>query len=189
MKRKRLSGYWEGFELDRRRENETEENLILLPADINEILDKYGHLLKSYPNLHDRESIYANYKRTNKRLEVLFPFIEHPFHGVTGLHAVEIYNEAGYVRLYQYHWKIIIPKIGVQLNHISGWGNEPHNAEWTPTDYKTNTEPHHHHYDPSDRRKRKENYNIRTLDAAFAFVAKYLESGEKYELIKGDPKN
>lgn len=167
--------------MGRRRETETKETELLLPADVDDILEKYGHLLKSYPNLRDHESIFANFKRTNKRLEVLFPLIEHPIHGVTGLHSVENYNEAGYVRLYQYHWKIIISKLGVQLNHISGWGNEPHDAEGTPEEYRIKTEPHHHHYDPTDRKKRRENYTVRTLDQAFAFVAEFLENGKKYE--------
>jgi len=166
--------------LRRRRESETNEAEQLLPADIDDILEKYGHLLKSYPNLSDRESIFASFKRTNKRLEVLFPLIEHPVHGVTGLHVVENYDEAGYVRQYQYQWKIIIPKMGVQLSHISSWGNDPHDAEWTPEEYRVDTEPHHHHYDPSNRKKRRENYNVRTLDQAFAFVARYLESKEEY---------
>ncbi|UOQ95640.1 hypothetical protein MUO14_07965 [Halobacillus shinanisalinarum] len=43
------------------------------------------------------------------------------------------------------------------------------------------TEPHHHHYDPTDRKKRKENYNVRTLKQAFEFVSYYLESGEEYK--------
>ncbi|PLR75267.1 hypothetical protein CU633_22065 [Bacillus sp. V3-13] len=111
--------------MGRGREAEAKETELLHPADIEEILEKYGHLLKSYQNLHDRESVFANYRRTTKRLEVLFPLIEHPIHGITGIHAVENYNEAGYVSLYQYHWKIIIPKMGIQSNHISGWGNEP----------------------------------------------------------------
>lgn len=164
-----------------RRRKETEVNGIdqLLPADMEEILEKYGHLLKSYPNLRGRESIFANYKRSNKRLEVLFPLIEHPVHGATGLHAVENYDESGYVRLYQYQWKIIIPKMGIKLSHISSWGNDPHEAEWTPKQYRVASEPHHH-YDPTDRKKRRENYHVRTLNQAFAFVAKYLESREEY---------
>ncbi|MEM5014624.1 DUF6516 family protein [Niallia taxi] len=165
----------------RRRETEEKETEQLLPADIDEILERYGHLLKSYPNLRDRESIFADFKRTNKKLEVLFPLKEHPIHGKTGLHVVENYDEAGYVRLYQYHWKRIIPKMGVQMNHISGWGNDPHDAEWTPDEYRIETEPHHHHYDPSDRRRRRENYDVRTLDQAFAFITIYLDSGEEYK--------
>lgn len=145
------------------------ENALLYPADMYVILDKYGHLLKSYPNLREKESVFANYRRTIKRLEVLLPLKEHPVHGITGLHVVENYDEAGYIRRYQYNWKIIIPRLGVKLHHISAWGNEPHDAEWTPNEYCIETEPHHHHYDPEDRRKRKENYNVRTLDQAFQY--------------------
>lgn len=152
----------------------------LLPADLDEVLEKYGHLLKTYSNFVDRDSIFANFKRTNNRLEILFPLIEHPVHGITGLHVVENYSEAGYVRLYQYQWKIIIPKLGVRFSHITSWGNDPHDAEWTPEEYKIDTEPHHHHYDPKDRKKRRENYSVRTLNQAFAFVAKYLETKEEY---------
>jgi hypothetical protein len=39
---------------------------LLLPADIEEILEKYGHLLKSYTNLSDGNSIFGSYKRTPK---------------------------------------------------------------------------------------------------------------------------
>lgn len=154
---------------------------VLLPADIDDILEQYGEYLKSYVHLSDKESIYGDFKKTSKRLSVLFPLIEHPIHGITGIHAVENYNEAGFVRQYQYQWKIIVPKMGIQMSHISGWGNDPHNAEWTPEAYKVKTEPHHHHYDPKDRKKRRENYNVRTLDQVFAFVAEYLNSGTEYK--------
>jgi len=40
-----------------------------------------------------------------------------------------------------------------------------------------NSEPHHHHHVPGNR---KDNFDIHTLDAAFAFVARYMESGEEY---------
>ncbi|GAA0603789.1 hypothetical protein GCM10009001_21070 [Virgibacillus siamensis] len=59
---------------------------ILLPADVDSILDDYGHLLKSYSNLSNKASVFGDFKRTIKRLEVLFPFV---IHGITGLHAVE----------------------------------------------------------------------------------------------------
>lgn len=154
---------------------------ILLPADIDDLLEKYGQYLKSYTQMRDKESIYANFKKTPKRLDVLFPLIEHPVHGITGIHAVENYYKSGYVRQYQYQWKIIIPKMGIQMSHISGWGNDPHDAEWTPEEYKVKTEPHHHHYDPKDRKKRRENYDVRTLEQVFAFVTKYLDSGKEYK--------
>ncbi|MFC2949201.1 toxin-antitoxin system TumE family protein [Virgibacillus sediminis] len=152
---------------------------ILKPADIDEILEQYNHLLKTYPN--QKNAVYANYKRTIKRLDVLFPFIEHPVHGITGLHALEKYDEAGYVRTYNYNWKIIIPKMGVQKHHISGWGNEPHDDPGTPEEFKIETEPHHHHYDLNDRKKRRENYDVRTLEQAFEFISYYLISGKEYK--------
>jgi hypothetical protein len=94
---------------------------------------------------------------------------------------VENYNEAGYVDQYHYHWKIIMPKMGVIFSHISGWGNDSHDANWTPKEYRVNTEPHHHHYDPADRKKRRDNYDVRTLVQAFAFVDTYFDSGEEYK--------
>ncbi|WP_242615270.1 hypothetical protein [Paenibacillus solani] len=57
----------------------------LLPADIDEIIEDYGHLFAVYPKLRERVSIYTDFKRTKKRLEILFPLKEHPFHGITGL--------------------------------------------------------------------------------------------------------
>lgn len=164
-----------------RRRTDTNGIDFLLPADIDDILEKYGRYLQSYSQLRDRDSVFANFKRTMKRLEVLFPLIEHPVHGITGLHAVENYDEAGYVHQYHYQWKIIVPKSGIQMSHISGWGNDPHDAEWTPEEYKVKTEPHHHHYDPKDRKKRRENYDVRTLEQVFAFVTEYLDNRKEYK--------
>jgi hypothetical protein len=152
---------------------------LLLPADIDQIIEDYGHLFAVYPRLQERTSIFADYKRTQKRLEVLFPLIEHPFHGITGLHAYEKYNDAGTVETYCYSWKRIIPIQGIQLSHISSWGNDPHPAETTPAELCVNTEPHHHHHDPDNRRRRKDSY-IMSLDLAFLYVSYYIESGRIY---------
>lgn len=78
-------------------ENKTQSEL-LLPADINEILNKYGHLLQSYTNLRERDSVFANYKLTTNKLSILFPLKEHPIHGITGLHATEKYDNNGFVK-------------------------------------------------------------------------------------------
>jgi hypothetical protein len=166
------------------------DNPLLYPADISEILDDFGHLLAVYENLPERDSIFGSYRRTNKRLEVIFPLIEHPIHGITGLIAIEKYNEAGYVERYDYIWKRVLPKEGIQTAHITSWGNEPHNAIWTPDSYKIVTEPHHHHFDPTDRKKRKENYDVRTLRQAFSFVGEYITTGKEYvaELIESKGK-
>ncbi|MFD1363351.1 hypothetical protein [Lentibacillus salinarum] len=101
---------------------ETEK--ILLPADIPEILGKYGDLFCNYTQLPSKDSIYGNYKRTNHKLSVLFPLIEHPVHGKTGLHATEKYED-GFVIEYHYQWKIIIPKMG-KLYHIFRHGKMSH---------------------------------------------------------------
>jgi len=152
---------------------------LLLPTDIDQILEDYGHLLKVYPALLERHSIFTDYKRTHKRLEVLFPLKEHPVHGITGLHVYEKYNDAGTVELYSYSWKRIIPTQGIQFSHISSWGNDPHPPETTPQHLQVTTEPHHHHYDPDQRSKRKSSY-IRSLDQVFMYVAYYIETGEVY---------
>jgi hypothetical protein len=154
----------------------------LHPADLQEILERYGELLQTYSNLKVRESIFGNYKRDTKRLEILFPLREHPVHGITGLHVIELYDEAGYVREYHYSWKIIIPKMGKLLNHISAWENESHDAPGTPERFITKTEPHHHHHIPGDRSKRQENWNVRTLEQAFEFIKPYIESEKPYGL-------
>lgn len=112
---------------------------------------------------------------------MLFPLIEHPIHGKTGLHVTEKYNEFGYVREYHYQWKIIVPKKGKLYSHIAAWENDSHDKDWTPNEYKVATEPHHYHHVPGDRKQRKENYDIWTLDDAFTFVAKYIETGEEYK--------
>lgn len=156
-------------------------NLLLHPADIEDILEDYAYLLASYQNLRERNSVYGSYKRTSKKLDILFPFKEHPVHGITGLHAVEKYDDHGYISEYYYQWKKIIPKEGIAFTHISAWENEPHDAPDTPARFIVKTEPHHHHHIPGERRHRKENYDIRTLEAAFEFIAQYIITGKEYK--------
>lgn len=153
---------------------------LLFPADIPSVLEEFWDLLQVYDQLHDRESIYGSFRNDIGRLEVLFPLKEHPIHGITGLRVYEKYNNAGYVEKYDYQWKLIIPRRGIQLSHISSWGNDRHDAEWTPDEYRVETEPHHHHFDPNNRKNRRENYDIRTLVQAFRFVEHYIRSGEEY---------
>lgn len=156
-------------------------NQTLPPADIDEILSKYGHLLATYPIIAEKGPVYPEYKKTKKILSVLFPLKEHPVHGITGLHAVERYDNSGYVKRYSYQWKVIYPKKGKHYKHISAWENEPHDAEWTSAEFIVMSEPHHHHHVPCDRRKRKENWNVWTLDDAFAFIQEYIETGKEYK--------
>ena len=115
------------------------------------------------------------------KLSVLFPLKEHPIHGITGLQATEKYDDNGYVKEYHYQWKVLVPKYGIIYSHISAWENEPHDHPSTPEEYKVNSEPHHHHHVPYDRHQRKDNYDIHSLESAFAFIAKYIESGEEYK--------
>ncbi|WP_181742492.1 hypothetical protein [Terrilactibacillus laevilacticus] len=44
----------------------------LSPAAIDDILDEYGYLLDTFPNIPNQTSIFPIYKRTIKRLEVSF---------------------------------------------------------------------------------------------------------------------
>lgn len=151
----------------------------LYPADVDVILDKYSDILASHIEITDKNSIYASYKRTQSKLDVLFPLKEHPIHGITGIHAIEKYNETGYVRRYHYQWKRIVPKQGIAFSHISV-ENEPHEDASTPEEYIVKTEPHHHHHIPGDRKQRKENDDIRTLEAVFVFVAYYIRKQTEY---------
>lgn len=160
--------------------NKNDDGQKLDPANIPEILEEFGHLLTIYENLKEHNSIHSSYLRTVKRLEVLFPLKEHPIHGKTGLLVIEKYDEAGYVERYNYVWKRVLPKTGINTAHISSWGNDSHDAEWTPEEFKVYSEPHHHHYDPNNRRKRKENYSVRTLRQAFLFVGEYIETEKEY---------
>ena len=152
----------------------------LYPADLGSIMRKYGKWIQPYKNYNEKNSVYGDYDRSVKRMEVIFPLVEHPFHGITGLHAIEKYGEDGCVREYQYMWKIIIPKQGVQFNHISSWGNDPHNRPGTPEKFKMDTEPHHHHHVPGNRSFRTDNWDVHTLEQAFEFVIHYLETGPPY---------
>lgn len=90
------------------------------------------------------------------------------------------YND-GKVTKYSYQWKIIIPKLSKQSHHISAWGNDAHDAEWTRAEYRVESEPHHHHHVPGDWKKRQDNWNVWTLEEAFEFVARYIRSGEEYK--------
>lgn len=162
-------------------EQQPNQTLKLYPADIEDILDKFEDLLKSYPNLKEKNSIYTSLKLTKRKLDVLFPLKEHPIHGITGLHAVEKYDRHGFVKEYHYQWKRIIPKQGIRFSHISAWENEPHDAPNTPTAFKVATEPHHHHHVPGERKHRQANYNIHTLEAALEFVAHFIVSSEEYK--------
>ncbi|MCD1260024.1 hypothetical protein B5M42_014510 [Paenibacillus athensensis] len=152
----------------------------LLPANLAHILNKYGEWLETYQNFRDRNSAYGDFYLSPKRMEIIFPLKEHPVHGITGLHVIERYDDQGYVKEYQYMWKVIVPKMGVQLNHISSWGNESHNAPGTSAKLITETEPHHHHHVPGDRSQRKENWHVHTLEQAFEFIIPFLESGQPY---------
>lgn len=145
----------------------------LLPANLDELLEKYQSILNLSTSL-------TSIKRTPRRLEATIPLLEHPVHGITGLHVIEKYDNDGYVKQYHYHWKVIIPKQGIQESHISGWGNDPHNNPNTPDKYRVKTEPHHHHHIPRDRKRRKENYHVRTLEKVLEFVSRYITTGLEY---------
>lgn len=153
----------------------------LLPANLGSILKKYDKWIEVYTNFTGKNSVHGEFHKSPKRIEIIFPLKEHPHHGVTGLHAIEKYDDAGFVQEYQYMWKVIVPKMGVQLNHISSWGNEAHNSPGTKSEYITDTEPHHHHHVPGDRSKRQSNWNVHTLEQAFEFIIPFLESGEEYK--------
>lgn len=155
-------------------------NTRLLPANLDDILEKYEDILESYQNLHERNSIYASFKLTKVKLDVLFLLKEHSIHGITGLHATEKYDKKGFVIEYHYQWKRIIPKQGIMFSHISAWENESHDAPNTPTSYLVETEPHHHQHVPGNRTLRIENKETRTLIAVFKFISKYIRSGKEY---------
>ena len=158
----------------------TGNTTLLLPADINEILEDFQSFLENHTNFRDRESVYGSFKRDRKSLFVIFPLKAHPIHGITGLRAYEKYDDNGYVVRYEYRWMVIVPKQGIQSHHITSWGNEPHDDPNTPLKFRVNTEPHHHHYDPQDRSKRRDNHEVRTLRDAFEFIQPYIESGIEY---------
>nr|WP_285853154.1 DUF6516 family protein [Sporosarcina luteola] len=153
--------------------------------DLEDIIEKYGKYFESYPNIDNKpagqdNAIYPQINSSGKnRMDVLFPLQKHPIHGITGIHAIEKYKEGKIIR-YHYHWKIISPKMGVQMNHISGWGNDPHNSPGTPDKFIVETEPHHHHHVPGDRSQRKASYDVRTLEDVFEFVIPYFISGNAY---------
>lgn len=158
----------------------TNVNEILLPANLPFIFEKYQDIIpeKIVPG---EKHVFPTYKKTNSMLSVLFPLKEHPVHGKTGIYAMEKYDDDGYVRRYNYQWKIIIPKMSKQGFHISSWGNEPHNDPDTPPEFQIDSEPHHHHHVPHDWRQRKENWTVWTLEEVFEFVAFYIRTGIEYK--------
>ncbi|QBK25155.1 hypothetical protein [Ureibacillus thermophilus] len=118
--------------------------------------------------------------RNTKEHPIYYLFYFHCVHGITGLYAMERYNEEGCVWKYSYEWKIIYPKKGKHLKHISAWGNELHEDEETRKEFIVAFTPHHHHI-PGYRRARKENWDVWTLEETFEFVAYYIQSGKEYK--------
>lgn len=149
-------------------------------ANMDLISHKFGHLLENYIDVKEKKSIYPSVSLSKSKLRVLFPLKEHPIHGKTGLDALEIYDEQGFVTEYHYQWKSIIPKQGIIFSHISAWENEPHNLSETPLDFIVESEPHHHHYIPGERHHRQDNWDVWTLQEAFEFIEFYIESGNEY---------
>src|SRR5699024_575015 len=49
----------------------------LQPTDLDIILESYEDILQSYQNHKDKNSIYGTFKKTNRKLEVLFSLKEH----------------------------------------------------------------------------------------------------------------
>ncbi|GAE94763.1 hypothetical protein JCM21714_3952 [Gracilibacillus boraciitolerans JCM 21714] len=96
----------------------TDVHKLLLPANIPVILEEYKDIFATYSYVPGREKVYPKIKLTSNVLSVLFPLIEHPVYGKTGLHAIEKYKD-GRVTKYMYHWKIIIPRRGKHKQHLS----------------------------------------------------------------------
>lgn len=158
----------------------TDVHKLLLPADLPSILEEYKDIFENYGDIYGKDKVYPRMKLTSNLLSVLFPLIEHPVYGKTGLLAIEKYKD-GKVTKYMYHWKIIIPKKGKHKQHISAWGNDPHDAKNTPPQLQFKSEPHHHHHIPGDWNKRQDNWDVWTLDDAFRFVAHFIRNGEEYK--------
>ncbi|UOQ86845.1 DUF6516 family protein [Gracilibacillus salinarum] len=152
----------------------------LFPADLPILIEKFEDIFETYSYVPVKEKVYPKMKLTTNLLSVLFPFIEHPVYGKTGLHAIEKYKD-GIVKKYMYQWKIIIPKKGKHKQHITAWGNDPHAEKNTPPELHFKSEPHHHHYIPGDWNKRKDNWEVWSLDDALHFVAYYIRSGKEYK--------
>ena len=66
-------------------------------------------------------------------------------------------------------------------HHVSVWGSDPHDAEGTGQEFIVESAPHHHHYNtPGEWKKRQDNWDVWTLEEAFAFVAEYIRTGKAY---------
>lgn len=153
--------------------------LILTPSDIGEVLEKYEDIISQYSVGKGKEYV-PRYEKNERYMKAVIPLKEHPEYGITGIVALETYNDDGLVEQYSYSWRILYPKKGNHAGHITAWENEPHDSPNTPTKYRVATEPHHHHHVPFDRRQRKENYDVRTLNDAFSKVAEFIRSGKPY---------
>lgn len=150
-----------------------------LPSDIEEILEKYEDIISQYAVGKGKEYV-PRYERNERFMRAIIPLKEHPEYGITGMVAFETYDEDGRIERYSYSWRILHPKRGKHAGHITAWENDPHDSPNTPPEYRVTTEPHHHHHVPFDRRQRKENYDVRTLDDAFSKVAEFVRSGKPY---------
>lgn len=153
----------------------TPQSLILFPANIDEILDKYEHIMASYQD----SNIYGAYEQTQTKLDVLFPLKRHPIHGITVIQAVEKYDNRGYVVSYQYEWKKCEVNSFVSNVHLSAW---EHDAKHMGTIHEptTQTKLHLHYFVPGDRLHHKRSLEVQNLEQVFEFVAPFIENGEEY---------
>ncbi|WP_353949062.1 DUF6516 family protein [Sporolactobacillus sp. Y61] len=159
--------------------NTHEAPSLLSPANIYNITQKYSDLFQEYPQYPQCHTLV--FKNSTREIEGWIPLKKHHNYGITGMHFVERYDGQGLVKGYNYEWKCFYPIKGIQLSHIISWGNEPHDAPGTAPSLKTKTEPHHCHYCPNDRRLRRENYTVRSLDMAFTFIAYYIKNDDPYD--------
>jgi len=160
--------------------NRSDRAEILFPTDMDRILEKYEDVIENYPHLENRDPLYARYEQDTEKLIAVIPLKKHPVYGITGFVGYEKYNDEGLVERYSYAWRILVPKLGNGPGHITAWENDPHDKPNTRRKYRVATEPHHHHHVPFDRSKRKENYDVRTMDDAFSIVADYIRNGKPY---------
>ncbi|WP_411348914.1 hypothetical protein [Paenibacillus sp. WLX2291] len=151
----------------------------LNPSDFTIAIEQFEHLLHQYSDPAIAYPVPYE-KRRPKRIEAYYPLKPHPIYGITALHAVETYNEQGYIKRYNYEWFIMYPRMGISSKHITSWGNDPHDDPDTPPELRVQTEPHHQHHIPFHRAARRDNYTVRNLQDAFVAIEPYLLQGLPY---------
>jgi len=135
------------------------------PSQYTQLISRYEDYFASPPMLDlDLDPITGW-----TTVRITFEFIPHPEFGNTKLRVRDWYDPNDNHVQYRYCWEVNRKPTG----NISAWENE-HQHDGIKSGL------HHNHHVPYDRKPVQDNYNIRTLEDALAFVISYIKTGKPY---------